>query len=137
MSSKRCFKCGTVKPLTEFYKHPQMGDGHLNKCKACNKADATNHRGRKIEEYRAYDRARGNRQPKTYLKEYRARFPNKVRATRAVQYALKTGKLKAEPCFICGERAEAHHPDYDAPLAVVWLCPPHHKQAHALARKSA
>ena len=39
MKSKKCFKCGVVKELAEYYKHKKMGDGHLNKCKECTKKD--------------------------------------------------------------------------------------------------
>lgn len=35
MIIKKCFKCGAFKCLKDFYKHKQMKDGHLNKCKSC------------------------------------------------------------------------------------------------------
>jgi hypothetical protein len=46
---KRCFKCGLLLPLSEFYAHPQMGDGHLNKCKNCTKRDVHENYLKKIE----------------------------------------------------------------------------------------
>jgi len=55
---KKCFKCGVEKPLTEYYKHNRMADGHLNKCKSCTKADVSKHREENLEKVRAYDKSR-------------------------------------------------------------------------------
>lgn len=39
---KKCFKCNIEKPLSDYYKHKEMKDGHLNKCKECTKKDTNN-----------------------------------------------------------------------------------------------
>jgi hypothetical protein len=54
-----------------------------------------------------------------------------AKAKQQVRSALRNGTLTKLPCFICGnEKVEGHHPDYDAPLDVVWLCRSHHMQLH-------
>jgi len=66
--------------------------------------------------------------------EWKAEHPKRRAANIAVGNAVRDGKLTSLPCVCCGEKAEAHHPDYDRPLDVVWLCSAHHKQAHALVK---
>jgi hypothetical protein len=129
---KTCFKCSVEKELAEFYKHPQMADGRVNKCKECNKKDVTENRADKIEYYRAYDRERGNRQDVGYLKEYREKYPAKHKATSMVNNAIRDGKLFREPCSVCGsgENSHAHHDDYAKPLNIRWMCAAHHSQWH-------
>lgn len=108
-----------------------MRDGHVNKCKECNKSDVRVNRLKNIDRYREYDRIRGNRQGYEYIKKYRSDNPEKYSAHKAVSNALRDGKLTQMNCEVCGrEDAHAHHDDYSKPLEVRWLCPPHHKQHH-------
>jgi len=109
-----------------------MADGHVNKCKDCNKKDVRENRALKVNYYRAYDRARGNRLSEEYLKEYRKKCPNKYRANCMVNNAIRNNKLFRDPCEICGatKNIHAHHDDYAKPLNVRWLCPVHHSQWH-------
>lgn len=138
--SKECFKCKSVKPLTEFYKHKYMADGHLNKCKECAKNDVAKHREENIEAIREYDRKRSNlphrvKQRKEINEKWRKDHPDRKNAHTKLRRAVKNGVVKQQPCWVCGEKAEAHHPDYSRPLDVVWLCTIHHRQAHALLTK--
>lgn len=133
---KTCFKCGECKPLSEFYRHKAMADGHLNKCKDCAKRDVTAHRDANIDRIRSYDRERAKLQHRASanvanVSAYRAKHRKRAACNSAVSRAVKAGKLSKLPCWICGdENVEGHHPDYDAPLDVVWLCPVHHKEIH-------
>jgi hypothetical protein len=114
-----------------------MADGHLNKCKECTKSDTTKHRNEHLERIREYDRAR-SKTPKRLEKNrqvssrWRKNNPIRRAAQVAVGNAVRDGRLVPTPCVECGAKAEAHHPDYSRPLDVVWLCPAHHKQTHAL-----
>jgi len=134
--SKECFKCKTIKPLNEFYKHSQMADGYLNKCKECNKKDSINNRNAKIDYYRAYDLKRA-KEPERYeaaaaiSTAWRQQDKKRMKCHNAVTRAIRSGKLIRQPCIRCGnEKSLAHHEDYEQPLLVMWLCQPCHKQRH-------
>lgn len=59
------------------------------------------------------------------------RWPEKEAARRAVKAAIRAGKLTRLPCEVCGEpKTHAHHDDYGKPLAVRFLCRPHHRAVH-------
>ena len=67
---------------------------------------------------------RWDKPPVSYLKASRAHA--------AVGKAVADGKLKKQPCVVCGSKKTiAHHEDYDKPLEVVWYCDSHHRQRHS------
>ena len=136
-SEKTCFKCRKTKPLSDFYKHPKMGDGHLGKCKDCACHDVRENRKIRADYYRAYDCKRGNRMTVEDIRKQREAHPEWNKAHRAVSWAKKAGKLKAQPCECCGSSTlvHAHHDDYSKPLEVRWLCPLHHKMVHSSSQK--
>ena len=134
--SKQCFKCNAVKPLEDFYKHPRMPDGHVNKCKECNKKDVTENRNDKLDRYREYDRERGKNADRIKAsveinRAWRAEDKRRSAAHGAVARAIRSGVLVRGVCMRCSEtKTVAHHEDYDKKLEVMWLCQPCHKQRH-------
>ena len=137
MDEKECFKCNVVKDLSEFYKHKQMADGHLSKCKECTKNDVGKHRVENIEKIRAYDRKRGKLPHRVSAntirtRKFRKENPDKYKAHMAINNGKRAGLVTKKPCEVCGttKRLESHHDDYSKPLEVRWLCSVHHSEIH-------
>jgi hypothetical protein len=150
---KQCFKCGEVKPLSDFYRHPRMKDGHVNKCKNCNKKDVRENYKLKIDYYKEYNSNRamlphrvearkeyiqtevGKRSILKSKQKWTQNNPIKRQATYKVNNAVRDGILiKPETCSECGSggRIHGHHCDYSKPLDVIWLCPSCHTRWHKL-----
>jgi len=86
--------------------------------------------------YYRKNRLRENEKAKKWKKEnpekvknLYQKFPLKNHARIIVNNAIKKGTIKRENCF-CGEKGQAHHPNYCYPLKVIWLCSQHHKDKH-------
>jgi|LakMenE01Jun11ns_1017448.scaffolds.fasta_scaffold9198974_2 hypothetical protein len=133
---KNCIKCSALLPLDCFYKHPNMADGRLNKCKQCCCADARNNRRQRLDYYRDYDRKRFHDPSRQLTRaarmvSYRKANPHKDAAHAAVARAVRSGKLARGVCEVCGcGTVDAHHDDYSRPLEVRWLCRVHHLMEH-------
>lgn len=141
-----CKKCGCKKPPTDFYPSSKT------RCKECIKSSVASNRMENLERVRAYDRMRSSMphrvaaraeysKTQAYAESHAASakrwvesHPERKRATTKLNNALRDGRIKKLPCLVCGGISEAHHPDYDRPLDVVWLCAQHHKQAHAASK---
>jgi hypothetical protein len=92
---------------------------------------------------RAYKRKYDSQRYKLYkdheLARRRAwdvRNPDKAKAHRALNYAIRQGKVEKLGCLVCGNpKSHAHHEDYDKPLQVIWLCALHHSAHHVRDRE--
>lgn len=81
--------------------------------------------GKKLTEKQKSDHRRNH---KIYLE----RNKSKIKCRRKFIYAVNSGKLKRpQKCSSCGgKNPEGHHPDYNKPLEVIWLCKRCHSDIH-------
>ena len=150
---KTCILCKQAKPFNEYYKHQQMSDGHLGRCKSCHKSEIQKNYERRMldPEWREKELDRQREKAKRHRAEGRKPDPeaekrgklkwfennqHKRKAHYAVANALRDKRLSRNPCEKCGdENSEAHHDDYSKPLDVRWLCKKHHNDHHVEMRR--
>ena len=117
MKSRTCLKCGETKDETKFVWHKKLM-GYFNRCLECE-------RKRSIAKYHR-DKASFRE------REKQPKYQEKTKARKKIRNLIYRGKIKRQPCEVCGlANGEAHHDDYSKPLDVKWLCRRHHCELHS------
>jgi hypothetical protein len=137
METRICKKCKVQKPLDLFYYYTRKNNGisyQKLSCKECEKSQINKIRnsphGKEVSRRWQQSEA-GKIANKNRYAKYREKHPMRIRAYYDVHNALRTGKLKQQPCRICKvPNAEGHHVSYEESLSVDWLCRKCHHKLH-------
>lgn len=138
---KTCSTCQVSKEKSEFQVRAASHDGLTAACKACLKdRDAARYAKERPMRLAAMQRyaqtERGKEAHARAVAKWREDHANRRAANVLLNNAVKAGKVVPWP--VCAmptcktKKVEGHHPDYDRPLEVVWLCRKHHAAAHSL-----
>jgi 5-methylcytosine-specific restriction endonuclease McrA len=105
MDTKICRQCGgDSQPLTEFPKHKQMADGHLNVCKTCKAAYLKGYHAENKKKHNAGSRAEyatrmgtqeGRDKERDRIAQWRADHPEAWKAARSKAQKSARGKATA------------------------------------------
>ena len=132
---KICCDCRKMKDLNNFGFSKASFDGHNYYCKVCKSRQSAisyyKNRKKLLKKYR--ERYSDPIKKQLIIQRvgmYRYKFPIKWAARAAIRRLILQGKIKRQPCEICGRKSQTHHPDYSKPLEVKWLCLNHHKEVH-------
>ena len=128
--TKECTKCGGVFDELAFNKDNLSKDGLQGKCRECKRKYRLENR-EAIRQYTREYYQQHKKEAKEYNRRYRKNNREKKTAHDRVKYALRTGKIKKQPCACGCKEVEAHHGDYSRPLEVEWICVPCHNKLHS------
>lgn len=156
--ARECTKCKSIKLLSDFYKQPAGKYGRESQCMVCRRASTVKSRAKYLKtdegkatgvKYRksATGKLNQSKAAAKYVKteagklaqiknavKYQAANPAKVKARRAINSAVRSGKItKPSACEECNStpsRLEGHHSDYSLLFTVRWLCNKCHASWH-------
>jgi len=135
---KTCTKCLTEKSLDKFSKDRSKKDGFQTHCKSCKNMIRKEWRHgigkeKQLAHSRSYRSIPEIKEKISLRIRAYSKANRKIRNAQQQAYrAVQKGLINKTECIVCGGESEAHHPDYDRPLDVVWLCHHHHKEAHTI-----
>ena len=136
---KHCSFCHRDLAPASFATDPRFADGHAPRCRDC----AAGLRQAAPAPQGATPSAPVGENPWIEAKRLRwalrrTRLPNRRRARKLVESALRSGALTRQPCELglpgcASEPVEAHHRSYEQgkELEIVWVCKPCHDQLTA------
>ena len=120
MGKRICNACKEDKELLLFYRDKTRKLGRAYECKLCAKARVTQY----------------NKQPEVLEKMNlidQTTERHKVRAKTVTRMRVRNGTIiRPGCCSKCKKKCkpEGHHPDYNKPKEIIWLCSECHKGIH-------
>ena len=130
MVYKVCKRCGKELPITDFYGHPQMGDGHLNICKECIKADMRERYSEKTKDESFVEKERVRGREKYRRLGYANRLTEACLKKREKYKGIRDARDRFK--FASSDYVELHHWNYNDLDRVICLDKRLHKRIHGI-----
>lgn len=133
---EECKKCHVEGSKKWLKNHPGYHKEWYKKNPDKVKTSRIKRREHQVSYYREWYKKHGRKRAENYselTEKWKKLNPEKVTASNLVKIAIKFGKIKKPKiCSTCGKerRLNAHHPDYNFPLKIEWLCNSCHKKEH-------